>query len=477
MSRDLFGFKDEPFSAYPDNKYFFSSIHHDKAITLLEYGLNSRKGFMLLTGLRGTGKSVTCNILKETVKDCNVSIVLKEARSSDKLIKEICKGFNLPADAEKDQLFGKLMEFFVDQYREGNNNLIIIDNAENIDDESLEMLNNFMEIEIEKCKLVQVILCGSPDLHDRLKNIGKQLGPKFTFTVELAPLSLKDTCDYVEHRIVTAMEAGDQHFFKKQSFAEIYNYSKGIPSEINRIAHKAIEIAKEKKTSKITPRYIKMAAARLYGVKVAAKTSMKPVYAFVVILIAVVGVYFYINSDHPVLEKVLPEKEVQVTESIPVEQSTVKEDLEVTEEPQKESEQIVSHESPVPEIIDDKPAGDSEKDDVVAQEEANVPEPVIVEEKPVKVVQPEVKEESEKVVVEEEEKIRYGCVTANSGLKMRAGASVSAELIDTAPKDFPIELLELSENKRWWKVSYQGKTGFMYAKFLKSVDSPEECSE
>ncbi len=201
----------------PITNTFFSSILHDKAITLLEYGLNSRKGFMLLTGLKGTGKTMTCNILKDSVKDCNVSMLNYDNVSPDKLMKSICEGFGLSyTETDRKELFGLIMEYFVEQYKEGRNNLIIVDNAESISDANLEMLSEFMEIEIEKCKLVQVILSGCPELHDRLRNIGNDLGPKFTFTVELAPLSLQDTIDYVEHRVKTAI-GDDEHFlFKKE---------------------------------------------------------------------------------------------------------------------------------------------------------------------------------------------------------------------------------------------------------------------
>jgi len=476
MSRDLFGFKDEPFSAYPDNKYFFSSIHHDKAITLLEYGLNSRKGFMLLTGLKGTGKSVTCNILKESVEDCNVAIISTDSQGPDRLIRDICDGFGVGSDGDRDQLFARLMEFFVDQYREGNNNLVIIDNAENITDESLDMLNSFMEIEIEKCKLVQVILCGSPDLHDRLKNIGTQLGPKFTFTVELAPLSLKDTSDYVEHRIVTAMEVEDQTLFKKTSYAAIYNYSKGIPSEINRIAHKALEIAKEKKASKITPGYVRMAAARLYGVKATRKAMLKPSYVLFATIFIFAGVLFYKNidsvgsvtfkSDVQQEEVVIVKDDTRTSPPAPVvskpaevlvEPSDVEPKVEVTsEEPESVAEAVEEVVEPVVENIEPLPAE---------------PEPVVEE----------VKEKVEEVVKSDtpvvEEDVRYGCITANRGLKMRSLPSVDGVVVLTAPKFAPVKLSKISEDGKWWSSEYDGKEGYMYAKFVRLVDNPEDCKE
>jgi len=470
MSRDLFGFNDEPFSAYPDNKYFFSSILHDKAITLLEYGLNSRKGFMLLTGLKGTGKTMTCNILKDSVTSCNVSKIDYEGANPDKLMQDICTGFGLEyTETGRKELFGRVMEFFVVEYKEGNNNLIIVDNAEKISDDCLHMLSEFMEIEIEKCKLVQVIISGCPELHDRLRNIGGDLGPKFTFTVELAPLSFEDTAEYVEHRIKTAIGDDDQHLFKSNSYSAIYDYSKGVPSEINRIAQKALALAKENKQSKITPKYIKMAAARLYGIKVTRKASKTPVFLIIaVFLIVGAGIYFKNTIIELASNKVTKEEQVVVADP-------------VTEKPVVEEKQTIE-ENPTPE----KPVAEAESVETTEQEVQ--PEKTAVEEtiepkaepKPVDkpVVENTAPNPEEQVVAEpvvEKPKISHGCITANSGLKVRAGASVTTDLIGTAPFEAYIELIKLSADGKWWKTMYHGKVGYMYAKYIRVVESPEDC--
>jgi len=481
MSRDLFGFKDEPFSAYPDNKYFFSSILHDKAITLLEYGLHSRKGFMLLTGLKGTGKTMTCNILKDTVVDCNVSIINYENMSPDILMQRICEGFGLNfPETDKKELFGRVMEYFVVQYKEGRNNLIIVDNAENISNENLETLNDFMEIEIEKCKLVQVVLSGCPELHDRLKTLGSDLGPKFTFTVELAPLNLKDTTDYVEHRLKTAIGDEEHHLFKKNSYLEIYNYSKGIPSEVNRIAHKALSIAKDKKQTRITSRHIKMAAARLYGVKSTKKGLMRPLSTLLMLAVIVGGVYFYKDqilgivsnySTVKVVEEKAPEAPAKKAEPV-VKKPAVVAKAPVVKPPVIADNEDEKKAEPVQPKIETPAA---EPDTAPVKEAAPASEPV--KEKPVIEEKTLTEPAPEPVVVtpEQEINIKHGCITAQSGLKIRAGASVNTELTGTAPFDSYIELYELSEDGKWWKTKYNGSFGYMYSAYIKVVDTPEEC--
>lgn len=474
MSRDLFGFKDEPFSAYPDNKYFFSSIHHDKAITLLEYGLNSRKGFMLLTGLKGTGKTMTCNIMKDSVTDCNVSIVNYEAMTPDALMKKICTGFGLEnAESGRKALFGQIMEYFVDQYKEGHNNLIIIDNAENISDENLLVLGEFMEIEIEKCKLVQVILSGCPELHDRLKHLDGELGPKFTFTVELAPLSLKDTADYVEHRIQTAI-GEEEHLFKNNSLTEIYNYSKGIPSEINRIAHKALAIAKEKKQTRITPRHVKMAAARLYGVKGTRKGSKTPYVTIMILIMLALGGYFFrtelMNAADRAVSLLNPEKEVVAVVS-----------PEPEPDPEPSFQEPVIEEPAVmeePGAVDEPVSEETPAEDALRQTEEVLTAEIPAEEPVVTPAEPEPLPEQEPLAPEpvvQDPAVQHGCITAQSGLKVRSEASVSGELIGTAPYMAYIELLELSADGQWWKTNYNETTGYMYGAYIQVVDSPEQC--
>jgi general secretion pathway protein A len=477
MSRDLFGLKDEPFSAYPDNKYFFSSILHDKAITLLEYGLNSRKGFMLLTGLQGTGKTLTCNILKDSVKSCNVSMVKYEGENPDKLMVEICKGFGLQyTETDRQALFGHVMEFFVEEYKAGKNNLIIVDSAETISDDCLHMLSEFMEIEIEKCKLVQVIISGCPELHDRLRNIGGDLGPKFTFTVELAPLNLHDTIEYVEHRVKTAIGADDQHLFKSNSYSAIYDYSKGVPSEINRIAQKALTLAKDGKQSKITPKYIKMAAARLYGVKAAKRTNRKPLYA-VVLIIALIGAgYFYKEEAAEfIAKKQTKTEQVAAVEEQPVLNVPPMETVEppVTEETAPE-ESVVEPVEPVEAPAVEQPAEEPMVQAPVIPEPI-IEEPVAEEPQTVETPEPQPAEPVETVQVDAPA-IQHGCITANSGLKVRSGPSVDSELIGTAPSKAYIELLELSSDGNWWKTTFQGAEGYMFARYIKVVNSPEECN-
>ncbi|PLX66413.1 MAG: hypothetical protein C0602_12200 [Denitrovibrio sp.] len=469
MSRDLFGFKDEPFNAYPDNKYFFSSILHDKAITLLEYGLNSRKGFMLLTGLKGTGKTMTCNILKDSAKDCNVSMVKYGSVTPDVLMKQICAGFEMEfKEADSQELFGQIMEYFVEQYKEGKNNLIIIDEAESISDENLHMLSRFLEIEIEKCKLVQVIISGCPELHDRLKHIGSDLGPKFTFTVELAPLNLHDTTEYVEHRLKTAIGDDDVQLFKSNSYPAIYNYSKGVPSEINRIAHKALSIAKEKKQSKVTSGHIRLAAARLYGVRATKKMKKKPAFIVLLAILLIGGAFLYKDWYAGAKLAVNTKQKETIIETKPEVQEEKQEKpdtppVTIVESPEQDEEAAEQEASALPEV------SASAQQEQVAQTE---PEPeTIAEPEP----EPVVEKEPEPDPVAEKAKIKHGCVTAQSGLKIRDGASVDTELIGTAPYMAYVELIELSADGNWWKTLYEDSYGFMYARYIKVVDSAEEC--
>lgn len=436
MNRDLFGFTTEPFSVYPDNKYFFSSISHDKAISLLEYGINSRKGFMLLTGLKGTGKTMTCNILKENLQDVNTVVISSGVNDPDRLLDEICSGFGLPTTDHKAN-FGQLMDYSVGQYKDGRNNLVIIDDAENLAEPCLDLLNSFMDIEIEQCKLIQIILCGSPDLHDRLKNVGRKIGPKFTFTVELATLSLKDTADYVEHRIKTAV-GDDFHLFRKQSFIEIYHYSKGIPSEINRIAQKAMEIANEKKASRVGPAHVRMAAASLYGMSRSRPNAFIPVMA-VLVLIIIVGGYFLFKKDN--------RESTAVAEQT---QQTAKADS--ASEPKADDAVATAKTTTVAKpVVKPKPAPAEVKPAVIATT-ATEPAKAV---KPVETV-PE-----------------YGCVNAASGLKIRKKPSKNAASVGNAPNKAKVKLVSKSDDGQWWEITYRGKDGYMFAEFIRPIKSGE----
>lgn len=425
---------------------------------------------MLLTGLKGTGKTMTCNILKDSAKDCNVSMIKYGSVSPDVFMMQICSAFGLEfEETDRKELFGRVMEYFVDEYKDGKNNLIIIDEAENISDENLELLSSFLDIEIEKCKLVQVIISGCPELHDRLKQIGSELGPKFTFTVELAPLNLQDTTEYVEHRLKTAIGDDDVHLFKHNSYAEIYSYSKGIPSEINRIAHKALAIAKEKKQGKITPGHIRMAAARLYGVKVSRRMSKFPVAVIVTIMILTAGGFYYKET---ISQTVLTAKNGEPVKEPASKIETPEQEVmqEKPETPPAEAEQKVIEEEAQQETSSVVESGNVPLEEIPAETEEEV---AVVQPEPEP--EPAPAPEPEPVPEPEAPKILHGCITAQSGLKIREGASVNTELIGTAPYMAYIELVERSSDGKWWKTMYEGSYGYMYAKYIRVVDSPEDC--
>jgi general secretion pathway protein A len=425
-----------------------------------------------------------------------------EDSSTDKLMLDICKGFGLEVEeADRQELFGLIMEYFVDQYKEGKNNLIIVDNAENISDESLQMLNKFMEIEIEKCKLVQVIISGCPELHDRLKHIGGDLGPKFTFTVELAPLNLHDTVEYVEHRIKTAIGDDDQHLFKNNSYTEIYNYSKGIPSEINRIAQKALAIAKEGKQAKITSSHIKMAAARLYGVKVSRRSGGKGMIMIALIVVVIGAGLFYRDT----IISFFDNQVTDIFSVVMVQKKSSEADAPAAENTPEVSESDSSG-SVVQETIPEQPVTDQQEsvqteksaaDNELAQQKLQSENPSAASE-PEEKIEPEPQADNSKAEPEhitastseddaaidteleeaqpEEPAFQHGCITANSGLKIRSGPSVNTELLGTAPSEAYIELYELSEDGNWWKTKYQGRFGYMYAKYIKIVETPDQCA-
>ena len=170
MYCQFYGLKERPFNVTSDPAFFFSSKKHKEAISHLLYGVSQRKGIILLTGEIGTGKTTICRFfLNQVAKNIKTAFILNPAFSETQLLESIIKDFGIyPKSKSKLDMVWELNNFLLRESTAGNNLVLIVDEAQNLQPNLLEQIRLLSNLETEKDKLLQVILVGQPELNNRI---------------------------------------------------------------------------------------------------------------------------------------------------------------------------------------------------------------------------------------------------------------------------------------------------------------------
>ncbi len=289
MYEDFFGFTEEPFKLTPDPEFFYSSEIHDDAINTLEYAISKRRGIIVLTGEVGTGKTTLIRVLLDKLVNTEVSLILNPFLSADEILKSIASDFGIQTDQVNDrgELFNLLLQFAVEQYKNGKNSLIIVDEAQHLSFESMEMIRQISNIEMENAKLVQVLLVGQAELIDKLNQPEyRQIRQRIAYWVYLKPLSFEDTRNYINHRVYQALRYR-RYIFKDKAIKKIYRATKGNPREINQVGDLALMVAASRGHKYVLPSDVGAAVKEYYKFT---KKHPKKLYYFLLfaILIAII---------------------------------------------------------------------------------------------------------------------------------------------------------------------------------------------
>lgn len=269
MYTSFFGFNENPFNLTPDPRYLFLSPHHKEALDHLLYGINERKGFIVITGGIGTGKTTLCRVLLNHLDPKTKSALMFNSFISDvELLKSVNQEFeiaNSKDSASKKDYIDALNHFLMDTFREGGNAILLIDEAQNLSHQTLEQIRMLSNLETTKEKLIQIILVGQPELKEILGSPSlRQLNERIMVRHHLKPLDFRDIRSYVEHRIIVAGGKGTPRF-TTGAFRQIYKYSGGNPRRINSLCDRALLIAYAKEKFLISKDIIKTSIRELRG--------------------------------------------------------------------------------------------------------------------------------------------------------------------------------------------------------------------
>ena len=237
MYEKFFGFKEKPFSTTPDSKFFFPSPKHLEALNSLRYAISERKGFVVITGEIGAGKTTICrSLLNQLDSSTKVAVITNTHLNQKELLETILEEFEIEfTGGSKRKLLSQLNEFLIRQLEENINTVLIIDEAQNLTQKVLEEVRMLSNLETEKEKLIQIILLGQPQLKKKLQHASlEQFKQRISVYYHLYSLTRQETEEYINHRLKLATgEEKAPQIFTTEAIQEIYVYSKGIPRLIN----------------------------------------------------------------------------------------------------------------------------------------------------------------------------------------------------------------------------------------------------
>jgi general secretion pathway protein A len=247
MYAAYFGLKENPFNLSPDPRYLFFSLQHREALNYLIYGITEKKGFIVVTGGIGTGKTTISRTLIADLDDSIESALIFNSAITDmELLETIHQELHISLNGQektKKRYIDTLNDFLLMSFAAGKNIVLLIDEAQNLSHDVLEQLRMLSNLETEREKLLQIILIGQPELQDLLMSPSlKQLNERITVRYDLKPLDRKNVQSYIRHRLAVA-GGGENVTFSVSACQLIYWYSQGIPRRINTICDRAMLIA------------------------------------------------------------------------------------------------------------------------------------------------------------------------------------------------------------------------------------------
>lgn len=279
MYENYYGLTEKPFSLLPDPEYLFLSRHHQKALTLLEYGIINQAGFCVISGQAGAGKTTLIRyLLTRLDKDTTVGLLSNTHKSFEELLAWILLSFDLPyQDKSKTERYQIFVDFLIEQYAKKHHTVLIIDEAQNMSPAALEELRMLSNINADKNQLLQMILMGQPGL---LKNLQRpqlrQFAQRIAVDYKLEVMNKVETCAYIRYRLKVA--GTTKNIFNNGACIAVYYHSQGLPRLINLLCDTALvygyaenmriinediinDVVKERDENTILPHYHELSEA------------------------------------------------------------------------------------------------------------------------------------------------------------------------------------------------------------------------
>ncbi|MBI9076451.1 MAG: AAA family ATPase [Desulfatibacillum sp.] len=268
MYYEHFGLKENPFHTTPDPRYLYLSRGHQEAMDHLVYGITQRKGFVMITGGVGTGKTTLLrSLLADLDQNVKTALIFNPFLTADDLLPTICDEFGVkaPESPGKKGYLDAINAFLLDSFTGGRNVVLLLDEAQNLSRDVLEQVRILSNLETDKEKLLQIVLVGQEELVHLLGlNEMRQLNERIVVRYSLDALDAEDVKSYVQHRMMVAGCKGRMPF-TAGAFKALYTLSQGIPRRINAICDRSLLAAYSRSLKQIDKNLIIQAAKEVTG--------------------------------------------------------------------------------------------------------------------------------------------------------------------------------------------------------------------
>ena len=261
MYKSFYSLKRNPFDITPDPSFLFPTNRHNEALAALYYGVRRHKGFVVLTGEVGTGKTVLLHYVLQLFKqskDVAYAYIFNGRLSPVEFLQYVASDLGLPAGTKnKGELLLQIAHYVIGRSQRGLTTALVVDEAHHLSAEILEEIRLLSNLETPQEKLLQILLVGQPELDEKLDSVSlRQLKQRIALRSHLLPLSSDETKGYIESRLQLAGSPFASSVFPPETIAAVYQHSQGLPRLINTICENALIAAYARQMRSVSPEII-----------------------------------------------------------------------------------------------------------------------------------------------------------------------------------------------------------------------------
>ena len=258
MYKAFYNLERNPFEITPDPSFLFATAKHNEALASLYYGVRRHKGFVVLTGEVGTGKTLVLRCLLQSLQqssDVAYAYIFNGLLSPLEFLQYIASDLGIAqASNNKAELLLQIARFLIARGQKKLTTVVVVDEAHLLSPEILEEIRLLTNLETADGKLLQILLVGQPELDDKLDSAGlRQLKQRIALRSHLAPLNAEETRGYIQRRLKFGGSPNPAALFPPETCAAVYRHAKGLPRLINTICENALIAGYARKTQSITP--------------------------------------------------------------------------------------------------------------------------------------------------------------------------------------------------------------------------------
>ena len=316
MYKQFFGLSKNPFEISPDPFFYHATPRHNEALANLHYGVGRRKGFIVITGEVGTGKTLLVRCLLAELRKNNIAFgyVFNPLLSTTEFFQYIMADLGLQySGRSKTEMLLDLNRFLIQRHARGLITALVVDEAQALRPELLEEIRLLTNLETSQQKLLQIVLMGQPELEGVLDSPHlRQLKQRVSLRCQLLPLDDEQTRSYILSRLERAGAKSDPPIFDEEALAKVFEYSRGIPRIINNLCENAMVNAFAREIHTVTPDMISEVAAD-FRLGTSASTPEEPVEGSAIpgennesLLRSLFRLLRTMDNEQPLEEKTIP---------------------------------------------------------------------------------------------------------------------------------------------------------------------------